>query len=197
MENAIATKAIFRDKKRRVWELDFLRGIAVIAMCFDHLMFDFYAIQFWFSNWFKVDNAVIRELSAFAEAYWYSTFRFYAHFIFVFLFLFLVGTSCAFSRDNVRRGSALAVVSLAFTGVTLGLIPMGLMEQGVIFGILHCIALSILCAAAVDTASKRTCRCCSALLYAPSASGAGFGSSTITMTKFSMRRIFSTTYSAA
>ncbi len=155
MENAIATKAIFRDKKRRVWELDFLRGIAVIAMCFDHLMFDFYAIQFWFSNWFKVDNAVIRELSALAEAYWYSTFRFYAHFIFVFLFLFLVGTSCAFSRDNVRRGSALAVVSLAFTGVTLGLIPMGLMEQGVIFGILHCIALSILCAAAVDTASKR------------------------------------------
>lgn len=151
----MATNPIFRDKKRRVWELDFLRGVAVIAMCFDHLMYDFFAAPSWFSNRYRVNNTVVENLSSFAETYWYGTFRFWAHYIFVFLFLFLVGTSCAFSRDNVRRGSALAVVSLAFTGVTLGLVPFGLMTEGVIFGILHCIALSILCAAAVDTATKR------------------------------------------
>lgn len=155
MESAVATSPIFRDKKRRVWELDFLRGVAVIAMCFDHLMYDFFAVPSWFSNRYRVNNTVVENLSSFAETYWYGTFRFWAHYIFVFLFLFLVGTSCAFSRDNVRRGSALAVVSLAFTGVTLGLVPLGLMTEGVIFGILHCIALSILCAAAVDTATKR------------------------------------------
>lgn len=155
MESAMATNPIFRDKKRRVWELDFLRGVAVIAMCFDHLMYDLYAASFWFSNRYAVNNATVEYLSSFAETYWYGTFRFFAHYIFVFLFLFLVGTSCAFSRDNVRRGSALGVVSLAFTGVTLGLVPLGFMEEGVIFGILHCIALSILCAAAVDIATKR------------------------------------------
>lgn len=143
-----------RTKKKRVWELDFLRGFAVIAMCFDHLMCDFVFLKYWFSNYREVNNAFIARMVKFASMYWDSAFRFWAHYIFVFLFLFLVGTSCAFSRDNVKRGSQLFVVAWVFTGASLVMKKIGFLEDGIIFGILDCIALSILCAAAVDIATK-------------------------------------------
>lgn len=154
MQTALATNAIYRDKRRRVWELDFLRGVAVIAMLFDHLMYDFGMLDRWLGNFYEIDNAFINFMNEFAREYWVSTFRFYAHPIFVFLFLFLVGTSCAFSRDNTKRGAQLAVVALAFTGATMVLRAIGIMEDGIVFGILDCIALSILCASAVDIATK-------------------------------------------
>ncbi len=161
METAVDVNAIFRDKKRRVWELDFLRGLAVICMCFDHLMYDFATLDVWFENFYELDNSFINAMFEFAQRYWvsgYSSelgFRFWAHYIFVFLFLFLVGTSCAFSRDNIKRGAALGVVAMLFSGVTFALREIGIMGQGVVFGILDCIALSILCAAAVDIATKK------------------------------------------
>ncbi len=144
-----------------MWELDFLRGLAVIAMCFDHFMCDLWLFDSWFSNFDEINNAFINKITEFAALYWQSGyarnggFRFWAHYIFVFLFLFLVGTSCAFSRDNVKRGSQLFIVAFAFTGVSLILRKMGILEDGIIFGILDCIALSILCAAAVDIATKK------------------------------------------
>lgn len=155
MENVANAQPLFRDKRRRAWELDFLRGVAVIAMCFDHLMWDFYyARQYWFSNFKQINNEFINKCSEFALAYLrtYESrgFRFFAHEIFVFLFLFLVGVSCAFSRDNAKRGARLAVVALMFTGVSFILKSIGVFDDGIIMGILHCIALSIICAAAVD-----------------------------------------------
>ncbi len=160
MQNVAATNPIYRDKKNRVWELDFLRGVAVICMCFDHMMYDLAYCKSWFSNG-KISNAFIDAIAEFAKSYWQTGtvsamgFRFWAHHIFVFLFLFMVGTSCAFSRDNTKRGSLLAVVALAFTGVTFIIREMGIMRYGVVFGILHCIALSILCASAVDIATRK------------------------------------------
>ena len=145
---------IFRDKRRRAWELDFLRGLAVIAMCFDHLMFDLASFKSWFSNSRDISNAFMQRLYEFARAYWSTTgtygFRFWAHYLFVFLFLFLVGTSCAFSRDNTKRGALLGAVSVIFTGATFALREFGIMQDGIVFGILQCIAMSILCVAAVD-----------------------------------------------
>lgn len=132
-----------------------MRGLAVICMCFDHLMCDFVYLNGWFSNFYEVENSFIAAMVDFSRLYWYSTFRFFAHYIFVFLFLFLVGTSCALSRDNVRRGAGLGVFALAFTGVSFVLKNMGVLNYGIVFGILDCIALSILCAAAVDTATEK------------------------------------------
>jgi len=174
MVTTVATKPIFRDKRRRVWELDFLRGFAVLAMCFDHLMFDLMAFRSWFSNSYEVNNPFMNKLSELASAYWNTSrldnigFRFWAHYIFVFLFLFLVGVSCALSRDNTKRGSLLGFVALAFSGVSFVLKAMGIMSDGIVFGILHCIALSILCVAAVDVVTRFNKR---VNLYAPLAIG--------------------------
>lgn len=155
-------RPLMREKRKRVWELDFMRGLAVLCMCFDHLMYDFaFLIKDVFSNVNQVNNSFINNLMELAKAYWHSAangvygFRFWAHYIFVFIFLFLVGVSCAFSRDNIKRGCQLFLVALAFTGATFAARAMGFMQSGVVFGILDCIALSILCVAAVDIATAR------------------------------------------
>lgn len=160
MKNIASAKPLFRDKKRRVWEVDVLRGIAVLAMCFDHAMFDFAYYRSWFSNGYDIGANFLDKISEFAYSYWRSTsnhisgFRFWGHAVFIFLFLFLVGTSCAFSRDNGRRGAEIGVAAFLFTGISFVLKTMGIMEDGVIFGILHCIALSVLICAAVDNLTK-------------------------------------------
>lgn len=157
-----AMRPLMRVKRGRVWELDFLRGLAVLCMCFDHMMYDLaYLIRGVFSNYNSVNNSFINRLGELARAYWRTSasgvygFRFWGHYIFVFIFLFLVGVSCAFSRDNVKRGCQLFVVAWAFTGATFAARAMGFMDSGVVFGILDCIALSILCVAAVDIATER------------------------------------------
>ena len=155
MENVSTVKALYRDKRRRVWELDFLRGLAVILMCFDHMMFDFAYINTWFSNFKAVNNPFIEWMRVHALEYWKGNLHFYGHYIFVFVFLFLVGTSCALSRDNIRRGAGLGVFSLVFTGATFIIKAVGILDQGIIFGILHCIALCILCAAALENLTSR------------------------------------------
>ncbi|MDE5563465.1 MAG: DUF1624 domain-containing protein [Clostridiales bacterium] len=160
MEKIAGTKPLFRDKKRRVWEIDFLRGFAVLAMCFDHFMYDCSHPRDFFSNFSEVTNAFAEKLYTFASWYWKSSndyvtgFRFWGHAVFIFLFLFLVGTSCAFSRDNAKRGAQIGVAAFVFTGITFVLKVMGIMTYGVVFGILHCIALSVLICAAVDSLTK-------------------------------------------
>ena len=32
----------------RIFELDFLRGLALVMMCLDHLAYDFYCLPYWF-----------------------------------------------------------------------------------------------------------------------------------------------------
>lgn len=154
MECVQQTKPLYRVKKRRVWELDFLRGFSVLAMCFDHFMFDCAHPWQFFS---KYD---MNSLYKFAAAYWDSGatygFRFWAHYIFVFVFLFLVGTSCAFSRDNTRRGALCGFAAIAFTGISYACKAFGFMDKGIVFGILHCIAMCILLCAALDGLTNKS-----------------------------------------
>lgn len=156
MEKIVGTKPIYRDKRRRAWELDLLRGVAVIAMCFDHMMYDVAYFRYWFSNSYEIMNPFMEKVSALALLYWKSSsssepgFRFWGHLVFIFIFLFLVGTSCAFSRDNTRRGALCGIASLAFTGISFVCRAIGVMEDGVVFGILQCISACILCCAALD-----------------------------------------------
>lgn len=153
MENSAYNTELLKPKKKRVWELDFLRGLAVILMLWDHFMWDFVYLPWWFSNYKQIDNSFIKSMVAFANTFCDSALRFWGHYIFVFVFLFLVGTSCSFSRDNTRRGSLLFMVALAFTGGSFILKAVGVLEDGIVFGILDCIALSILLAAATDNAT--------------------------------------------
>ncbi len=130
--------------KRRIWELDFLRGFAIIMMIFDHLMYDFMYMPVFFSNFNQVDNPTFNWLSDMGLSYWLSGLRFFGHFFFVALFLIISGISFTFSKNNLSRGLKLSIVAILITLVTFTLDYFLSMEMIIVFGIIHLYALSII-----------------------------------------------------
>jgi len=125
------------DKRERFWEIDALRGIAILMMIAYHILFDL--VYFGFTS---------TDLNAFPVLvflYPIST-----------LFLLLVGVSLTLSYNRVKqtftkrqlrlkyliRGSSIFGLGLLITLVTWIYPHNGF----IIFGILHCIGLSILLA---------------------------------------------------
>ena len=113
---------------RRIHFLDELRGFCVILMVFYHA---FYTIGYMYSISF------CQTLFEFFEP---------AEPIFAGLFVFICGLSCNLSRNNLKRGILLAVVSAALSfALWLG-IRNNLLHPGsqIWFGVLHCLAACIL-----------------------------------------------------
>jgi uncharacterized membrane protein len=131
-------------KNKRIWELDFLRGLAIIMMVFDHFMFDFAYLPNYFSNFYEVNHPFFNWLNDFARMYWNSTLRFFGREFFVLLFLLISGISFTFSKDNFKRGFKMLLVALVITGVTW-IIDLTL-NFGVliVFGVIHMFAVNTL-----------------------------------------------------
>lgn len=132
----------------RIWELDLIRGICVFLMIFDHAMYDIgYVFPYlWFPG--AAEGGFWFQLGYFSrEIYYPSLFHLIARGIVVGLFIGLCGLSCSFSRSNLKRGLRLLAVALALTAFTWALDQyMGRSNYLTIrFGILHMLALSILC----------------------------------------------------
>ena len=115
------------DRAQRIWEIDFLRGLAIILMVGYHLLFDLGEFR-----GVKTFLGFSTNLSTIAWTI--------AHFFFATLFVVLSGTSGTLSRNNVRRGLRLLAVSLAVTVATYVFDP----SSTVFFGILQCLAFSML-----------------------------------------------------
>ena len=111
----------------RIWEIDFLRGLAIILMVGYHLLFDLGEFA-----GLKRFLGFSTDLSSLA---WTA-----AQFFFAGLFIVLSGISSTLSRNNVRRGLKLLAVSLAVTAVTYVFEP----TSAIYFGILQCLTVSIL-----------------------------------------------------
>ena len=139
------TKLLGRERKR-AWEIDFLRGLCIILVVFDHAM-----LNFWFlmpnmaTNWNAVGNPFFEWMRDFGHLYWHHrNIRNVVRFSVVFLFLFLSGVSSSFTRSNAERVRKLAGAAALITFVTV--IMEGITNAGVIitFGILHILCLSLL-----------------------------------------------------
>ncbi|MGN1295907.1 MAG: heparan-alpha-glucosaminide N-acetyltransferase domain-containing protein [Bacilli bacterium] len=137
----------FRRKREqnRIIEIDFIRGIAIIFMIFDHLMYDFmFLIPSLFPS-FPKDNTLLEHIHAFSLSYWNSSIRIYFRYFILFIFLSLVGICASFSLNNLLRGYKLAFVSLVLTLVTYIIsIIISSLDFVITFGILHCISLSLI-----------------------------------------------------
>ncbi|HLD88958.1 MAG TPA: heparan-alpha-glucosaminide N-acetyltransferase [Candidatus Nanoarchaeia archaeon] len=118
--------------KQRFWEIDFLRGIAIVMMIIFHLMFD---LAYFGSYSINVSSG-----------FWLYFARATA-----LMFIFLVGISLALSFSkagnlrkwrikNLKRGLVVFFFGLIITLITW----LFLREEFIIFGILHFIGISII-----------------------------------------------------
>jgi len=126
---------------KRIWEIDFLRGLSIILVVGYHLLYDlgaYVGVERFFG--FTTDLSTVA---------WSIAQHFFAG-----LFIVLCGTSSTLTRSNVRRGVRLLAVSIAVTAVTYMFDP----SSAVWFGILQLLAVSILVFGAVfDKAKPVTC----------------------------------------
>ncbi len=131
-------KFIAREKEafdKRIHEIDFFRGILIILVIFDHLL--------WFINFY-----IFHRTSGFLNWYWTSELRNAVRQIVLMAFLFTCGISCYFSKNNKRRGFLLLSLCVGIIIVTHLLNLTGWFSSrgsvAVDFNILGVIALSIL-----------------------------------------------------
>ena len=123
--------------KKRIWELDFLRGICVLLMIFDHTMYD---LAFIFAaGWYKATGIYsFYKLASYGSTYWSSPLRLFVEPLVVIIFTTICGISCSFSKSNLKRGLLIGVFSILITIVTT------IIEEPIQFGIFHMFTIAIL-----------------------------------------------------
>ncbi|MDK2824719.1 MAG: hypothetical protein PWP71_2637, partial [Clostridia bacterium] len=108
-------------KTNRIWEIDFLRGVAIIFMSLFHLLYDlseFYK--------FNIDyTSGVIDLMGETSAL---------------MFITLTGISCSLSKNNLKRGLKILFFALTITIVTY----IYDVNTYINFGILHLLGISIL-----------------------------------------------------
>ena len=109
------------DLSKRFWEVDLIRGVAIVLMVIFHLLFDLSEYYY-----FPIDYT--SGLQAFAGRMAGT------------LFIMTAGISSAFSRSNIKRGLRVFGIGLLLTLATY------VMDQGLFikFGILHFLGLAMI-----------------------------------------------------
>ena len=107
--------------KKRIWELDVLRGIMILGVVIVHLLFDLD----YFLGIDVVKNPILQ----------YCLDRC------GFLFVVLSGVSVTLGKHNIRRGLQVFGCGMVITAVTAGMYLLGFVDKFVIiyFGVLHLI----------------------------------------------------------
>lgn len=142
------------DAKGRIFELDFLRGIALILMCLDHLVYDLSCLPYWFP---LEDHPLIGTLGAFGEAVSFSEWRLVLHYIFATLFLLLAGIGSALTRHPLRRVGQISAAAIVLSLATVLLDLFFQMGATILFGVLSAMAVgAFLCWLASHLGGKWT-----------------------------------------
>lgn len=113
--------------KKRIWELDVLRGILILCMVAVHFIYDLvYLYEFVRIN----DGGLFVFLTQ-----WGGIF-----------FFLLSGICVTLGSRPVRRGLVVFSCGMVCTAVTLGMYLLGLQDRGIIiyFGVLHCLGICML-----------------------------------------------------
>ncbi len=121
-------------KNKRIPEIDFLRGFALLLMVWHHAMYDVRYV-------FRVDAF------AFQDSYWFYDI---GRSVVLALFLLVSGASTRFSANNLMRGLRMAIFSALATVLT-AILHMITRWTGVIFfNVIHVIAFSTLLYAVIE-----------------------------------------------
>lgn len=124
-----------KNKGKRIWELDFMRGICVLLMIWDHFMF---SVSEFFGEAWSMQSEGLANLITFANDYWVGDLRTFFHPIIFCLFFLMCGISCSLSRNNLKRGIIALFLAFGITAVT------SLFDRIIKFGVLHMLAFAII-----------------------------------------------------
>lgn len=161
MENVdvIYSPSIIRDTKtklyrKRIWELDFLRGICILLMCFDHTIFNFAAT--FADAWKATGNPVLASLVEFAKWYWVHPARHAVQEIVLWIFFSLCGISVVFTRNAFRHSIKILIAAALITVATLIAVNFG-MDKGfaIRFGVLHMLGTASFIVAIIYSFTKK------------------------------------------
>ena len=113
--------------KKRIWELDALRGLCILGVVIVHLIYDLvdlYGIIQWdYPSWF----AFIKDWGGI-------------------IFILLSGICVTLGSHSVRRGLIVFGCGMICTAVTAGMLWLGMAGESIIirFGVLHCLGLCMI-----------------------------------------------------
>lgn len=126
--------------KERAWELDFLRGIALIMMLFMHMSWD---VRYEFGA----------DIFSYLEEGWFWSF---VHPVIVVLFVSVSGMCCTLSRNNVKRGFKLLGAALLLTLVTYLITKFAGIECLIIFNVLAVLTCGVFLYALISYIERKT-----------------------------------------
>ncbi|MBO5892467.1 MAG: DUF1624 domain-containing protein [Oscillospiraceae bacterium] len=113
--------------KKRIWELDALRGLCILCVVFIHFMYDM------------------------TDLYGIISFEYPAVYLFIqqwggVLFLLISGICVTLGSHCIRRGILVFLCGLVISAVTAGMYFLGMADKSVIiyFGVLHCLGVCML-----------------------------------------------------
>lgn len=145
-------------KNKRVWEIDFIRGVAILGMVVDHFIFDLSDMQDFFCNFSQVNNPFFNTLQR-SLAHYYNDppfIRQYFHNLAV-LFFILCGISCTFSHNNFRHAGKIFLATLIIDSatyiifhITYAVNPSGAFDFRILFGVLFSLAMGTLAVALIQ-----------------------------------------------
>ena len=113
--------------KKRIWELDAARGLALLGMLIVHFIYDL---------------TELTGLVSWQEPGWYLLIKNHCGFV----FLVISGVCVTLGRRSARRGCQVLACGLLCSAVTYGMFRLGLADGSIIiyFGVLHCLGLCML-----------------------------------------------------
>ena len=113
--------------KKRIWELDVLRGVCILGMVAVHLIYD---LQTFFSLPFLADSQLFAIVKQWGGV----------------LFLLISGICVTLGSHPVRRGLIVFACGLICSAVTAGMYFLNMADKSIIiyFGVLHCLGVCML-----------------------------------------------------
>lgn len=123
---------------KRIWEVDFFRGIMILFVVWDHFMWDVAGVA---GGNYK--TAFFQWLLNVRIAYFGGTLRSTVHGAFVNMFIFTSGISCSFSHNNNKRAIKMVVVAAFLTASTAAVSSIFHYNITINFNVIHVIALSV------------------------------------------------------
>lgn len=122
---------------KRVWEVDFVRGLMILFVVWDHFMWD---IDYFGRNF---QTSFFQSLYELAQKYYAGALRGVTHDVFVTMFVLTSGVSCSFSRNNGKRALRMCIFALLFSLITYTLSAVLKTDLTIYFNVIHVVALSV------------------------------------------------------